>query len=84
MTVGGTSVSVNGIAAPVLYASATQVAAIVPYAISGTTAQVTVTRDRSPRPSQFRSLPRRRASLPRAKRAEGRPLLRMLTEPRTR
>jgi uncharacterized protein (TIGR03437 family) len=39
---GGTTVSFNGIAAPILYASATQVAAIVPYAISGTTAQVTV------------------------------------------
>ena len=42
-TVGGTVVSFNGIAAPVLYASATQVAAVVPYAISGTAAQVTVT-----------------------------------------
>jgi uncharacterized protein (TIGR03437 family) len=40
--VAGTVVSFNGIAAPILYASATQVAAIVPYAISGTTAQVTV------------------------------------------
>ena len=40
--VGGTVVSFNGIAAPILYASATQVAAVVPYAISGTTAQVTV------------------------------------------
>ena len=38
----GTVVSFNGIAAPILHASATQVAAIVPYAISGTTAQVTV------------------------------------------
>jgi uncharacterized protein (TIGR03437 family) len=38
----GTVVSFNGIAAPILYASATQVAAIVPYAISGTTAQVTI------------------------------------------
>jgi uncharacterized protein (TIGR03437 family) len=41
--VGGTSVSFNGITAPILYASATQVAAIVPYAITGTTAQVVVT-----------------------------------------
>jgi uncharacterized protein (TIGR03437 family) len=41
--VGGTSVSFNGIAAPVLYASETQVAAVAPYAISGATAQVTVT-----------------------------------------
>ena len=40
---GGTMVSFNGIAAPVLYASATQLAAIVPYAISGASAQVTVT-----------------------------------------
>jgi uncharacterized protein (TIGR03437 family) len=39
----GTAVSFNGIAAPVLYTSATQVAAIVPYAIAGTTAQVSVT-----------------------------------------
>lgn len=39
---GGTSVYFNGIAAPVLYASATQVAAIVPYAITGSEAQVTV------------------------------------------
>ena len=40
--VGGTTVSINGIAAPVLYASATQVAAIVPYAVSGSSAQVNV------------------------------------------
>ena len=39
---GGTTVSFNGISAPILYASASQVGAIVPYAISGTTAQVTV------------------------------------------
>jgi uncharacterized protein (TIGR03437 family) len=39
----GTVVSFNGIAAPILYTSATQVAAIVPYAISGTTAQVAIT-----------------------------------------
>jgi len=38
----GTAVSFNGIAAAVLYASATQIAAVVPYAVSGTTAQVTV------------------------------------------
>ncbi len=41
-SVGGTVVSFNGIAAPILYTSANQVAAIVPYAISGGTAQVTV------------------------------------------
>jgi len=40
---GGTSVYFNGAPAPVLYSSATQVAAIVPYAVSGSTAQVYVT-----------------------------------------
>ena len=39
---GGTKVSFNGIAAPILYTSATQVAVVVPYAITGTTAQVSV------------------------------------------
>ncbi len=39
----GTTVSFNGIAVPILYTSATGVAGIVPYAITGTTAQVTVT-----------------------------------------
>ena len=39
----GTAVSFNGIAAPILYTSATQVSAIVPYAMTGTRAQVTVT-----------------------------------------
>lgn len=39
---GGTTVSFNGVLAPVLYTSGTQVAAIVPYAINATTAQVTV------------------------------------------
>lgn len=38
----GTSVSFNGVAAPILYTSATQVAAIVPYSISGNTVQVRV------------------------------------------
>jgi uncharacterized protein (TIGR03437 family) len=38
----GTSVSFNGIAAPILYTSATQVAATVPAAFTGTTAQVLV------------------------------------------
>ena len=38
----GTVVSFNGIAAPILYTSATQVAAVTPYAVSGTTAQVMV------------------------------------------
>jgi uncharacterized protein (TIGR03437 family) len=40
--VDGTVVSFNGIAAPILYASATQIAAVAPYALSGTTAQVTI------------------------------------------
>jgi uncharacterized protein (TIGR03437 family) len=40
--IGGTAVWFNGIAAPVLYASATQVAAIVPYAVTGASAQVAV------------------------------------------
>jgi trimeric autotransporter adhesin len=39
---GGTTVSFNGIAAPILYASGTQLAAIVPYAVVGPTAQVKV------------------------------------------
>jgi uncharacterized protein (TIGR03437 family) len=38
----GTRVSFNGSAAPILYTSATQVAAIVPYGVTGETAQVTV------------------------------------------
>jgi uncharacterized protein (TIGR03437 family) len=40
--VGGTSVSINGTPAPMIYASATQVAAVAPYEITGSTAQVTV------------------------------------------
>lgn len=38
----GTSVSFNGLQAPILYTSASQVAAIVPYEVAGTVAQVTV------------------------------------------
>jgi uncharacterized protein (TIGR03437 family) len=38
----GTTVSFDGVAAPILYTSATQVIAIVPYAVSGTTTNVTV------------------------------------------
>ena len=38
----GTRVAFNGIAATLLYTSATQVAAVVPYALTGTTAEVTV------------------------------------------
>jgi uncharacterized protein (TIGR03437 family) len=41
-TVGGTSVYINGVAAPVLYASANQVAAVVPFGIGGSLAQVYV------------------------------------------
>jgi uncharacterized protein (TIGR03437 family) len=39
----GTTVSFGGIAAPILYTSATQVATVVPYGISGIQAQVVVT-----------------------------------------
>jgi hypothetical protein len=39
----GTAVSFNGIAAPLLYISATQIGTVVPYGITGTTAQVMVT-----------------------------------------
>jgi uncharacterized protein (TIGR03437 family) len=42
-TLDETVVTFNGIAAALLYTSATQVAAIVPYGLSGTPAQVTVT-----------------------------------------
>jgi uncharacterized protein (TIGR03437 family) len=39
----GTQVSFNGTSAPIIYTWATQVAAIVPYSVSGSNAQVTVT-----------------------------------------
>ena len=39
----GTSVQFNGIAAPMIYTSATQAAAIVPYEVTGASAQVAVT-----------------------------------------
>jgi uncharacterized protein (TIGR03437 family) len=39
----GTTVSFNGFSAPILYTSASQVAAIVPFEVSGNIAQVTVT-----------------------------------------
>jgi uncharacterized protein (TIGR03437 family) len=42
-TLGGTSVSFNGTPPPVLFRSASEVNAIVPYEISDSTAQVTVT-----------------------------------------
>ncbi len=38
----GTTVSFDGVAAPIFYTSATQVNAVVPYAVSGTTTNVTV------------------------------------------
>lgn len=41
--VAGTVVTVNGIAAPLIYTWGTQVAAVVPYEITGVTAQVMVT-----------------------------------------
>ena len=41
-SVAGTSVLVNGVAAPMLYAGATQVSFIVPYATGGQTAQIYV------------------------------------------
>jgi uncharacterized protein (TIGR03437 family) len=41
--ISGASVQFNGVAAPMLYASSTQVAAVVPWGITGPTAQVTVT-----------------------------------------
>lgn len=42
-TAPSTSVTINGAPAPVLYTSATQVGVIVPYTLSGTSAQVVVT-----------------------------------------
>jgi uncharacterized protein (TIGR03437 family) len=41
-SVGGTSVYVNGVLAPMLYASANQVAAVVPFGVSGSLAQLYV------------------------------------------
>ena len=41
-SVGGTSVYVNGVLAPVLYASANQVAAVMPFGVSGSLAQMYV------------------------------------------
>jgi uncharacterized protein (TIGR03437 family) len=38
----GTSIQVNGIPAPMIYAWASQAAAVVPYAVTGTTAQIKV------------------------------------------
>ena len=39
----GTSVQFDGVAAPLLYTSSTQVAAVVPYSVSGAASQATVT-----------------------------------------
>jgi uncharacterized protein (TIGR03437 family) len=39
----GTSVQFNGIPAPIIYTSATRVAAVVPYAVTGASARLTVT-----------------------------------------
>ena len=45
----GTTVSINGIPAPIIYTSSNQVSAIVPFAVSGTSAQVSVKyRDQAP------------------------------------
>jgi len=41
-SVGGATVYINGAAAPILYASATQVSAIVPFGLTGSTAQIYV------------------------------------------
>ena len=42
-TLAGTSVQFNGVAAPMIYTLAGQVAAVVPYEVTGSSAQVTVT-----------------------------------------
>jgi uncharacterized protein (TIGR03437 family) len=42
-TLNGTSVTFNGVAAPILYTSSMQVGVVVPYAITGSTAQVVLT-----------------------------------------
>jgi uncharacterized protein (TIGR03437 family) len=41
-TLSGTTVTFNGIAAPLIYTSATQVSAVAPFALSGSSAQVSV------------------------------------------
>jgi uncharacterized protein (TIGR03437 family) len=43
--VGGTTVQFDDLLAPIVYASATQIAAVVPYQIGGTSAQVAVTHE---------------------------------------
>lgn len=39
--VGGTSLQINGALAPILYASATQITAVVPFGVTGSSAQIT-------------------------------------------
>jgi uncharacterized protein (TIGR03437 family) len=41
-SLSGTSVTINGVAAPILCTSADQVGVVVPYAVTGTSAQVTL------------------------------------------
>jgi uncharacterized protein (TIGR03437 family) len=41
-TLAGTTVYINGVAAPILYTSATQVSAVVPFAVSGSTTSIYV------------------------------------------
>jgi uncharacterized protein (TIGR03437 family) len=50
-SLGGTAVSFNGIAAPVLSSSSTRIVAIVPYSIAGTEAEVTVSYNGQTSPS---------------------------------
>ena len=42
-SLSGTSVMINGVAAPILYSFADQVGVVVPYEVAGTSAQVTLT-----------------------------------------
>ena len=54
----GTSVQFNGVAAPMLYTSATQVAAVVPLGVTGPTAQVTMTyQGQAPVPATIQVFP---------------------------
>jgi uncharacterized protein (TIGR03437 family) len=54
-SLSGTTVAFNGVAAPVIYTSAGQVSAVVPFGITGSTAQVTV---------QYRGQPPAQATVP--------------------
>jgi uncharacterized protein (TIGR03437 family) len=54
----GTSVQFNGVAAPLLYTSATQVAAVAPFGVTGPSVQVTVTyQDQTSVPATIQVLP---------------------------